>query len=136
MVCVVLDTSALLSIEEYKVDIFDEVKKELSSKAVFIIPYSLLEELKRLSKIKGKKGIKARVALLFLEKYSKDIVFFSPKKEDEEKLRKFFPLADYHALLSSFLNDCYLFTLDKKLLKKARALNLPLLSWKGKLEIL
>ena len=69
---VVLDSSLLLSIEENKVDIFQEIIYSIG-KCEFYIPLVVMNEIENLAKNKGKRGVKAKTALLLIKKYEENI---------------------------------------------------------------
>ena len=71
---VVLDTSILFHIEEYRLNIFDEIYGIIEGGNVeFYIPLSVIREVEFISNNKGKRGIKAKTALLIIKKYEKNI---------------------------------------------------------------
>lgn len=63
---IVLDTNALLYIERFKIDSFDELKKTL--KASFYVTENVMQELKEKMKSKKKLEIEGKIALKLMKK--------------------------------------------------------------------
>ncbi len=72
----VLDTSSLLAIEENKMDIFRELIFNFGDR-YFLIPTAVINEIKNLAKNKGKRGVKAKIALSLIEANKERVVFIS-----------------------------------------------------------
>lgn len=69
---VVLDTSIIFQAYEYKSNIFEMLKDRLGNVA-FLIPLAVVEEVERISRNRGKRGLKAKTALILLKHYEEDI---------------------------------------------------------------
>lgn len=69
---VIIDTNFLLIPFQFKIDIFSELHYLIETNFTPAIPSGVVEELKKLSKGKGKEGMAARFAMKILEIYSKN----------------------------------------------------------------
>ncbi|MBI5046992.1 nucleotide-binding protein, partial [Candidatus Micrarchaeota archaeon] len=67
-----IDTNFLLIPFQFKIDIFSELHYLIETNFTPVIPSGVVDELKKLSKGKGKEGMAARFALKVLEVYSKN----------------------------------------------------------------
>ena len=102
---ILLDTNFLLIPAQFKIDIFEELKKS-SYKPITLD--CCIFELKKLSKSRGRKGIYARVALQLLKKNKIRIINADEKNTDKA-------IIDY-----STKNKYAVATNDKVLIKKLR----------------
>ncbi len=122
---IVLDTSILLHIEEYKLNVFEEASRLVEGKIRFYIPFSVIKEIEAMSRNRGKKGIKAKTALLVLKKYEDNIdVIPSGKVPDKAVLNL---AEDLSAIVA---------TSDKKLKDRALKKGLKVIIATGKKAIL
>ncbi len=64
---VVLDTNMLLAIGELKIDVFEEIKKELG-KTEFFVPEEVMDELEKLKEKNKTKKMNAGIAEKLIEK--------------------------------------------------------------------
>jgi len=120
---VVLDSSTILMIFEFSIDLEDELRR-LVGKYRIIIPKSIFKELELLSnKLDGKKKINAKASLKFIEKY--DV-------EDSNDLD-----GDSSVLFLAKKHDGIVATNDRELRKRAKdkKLNVIYLRGKGKLVL-
>ncbi len=108
---VVLDTNALLSIEELKIDIFEELRG--LGYAEFIIPRAVFDEIKKLSEGGRRVSVASRVALRFAEKMR---VVDSPLEN-----------ADDSVIYTAKTEGAAVFTNDRDLRKKARSAGIPVI---------
>ena len=108
---VVLDTNALLSIEELKMDILEELRgmgyKE------FIVPSPVLLEIKKISGGRSRASIAARIALKFIERLR--VVETGIKNADESVIDV------------ARSENAVIFTNDKRLRAKAENQGIPVI---------
>jgi hypothetical protein len=119
----VLDTSAILMLFEFSIDLEDELSRLIGSYKV-IIPKPIVDELIFLSKKgKGKKQNFAKASLKLIEKY--DVIDVNGERGDDSVL----------ALAKKF--NCFLVTNDRELKKRAKreGLHTIFLRKKGKLDL-
>jgi rRNA-processing protein FCF1 len=64
---VALDSSFLFSVNELKIDVFQKIKESLG-KVEFLVPKKVMEEVRKASLLKGKKGVSARIAIELIKK--------------------------------------------------------------------
>jgi len=120
---VILDSSAILMIFEFSIDLEDELRR-LVAKYRIIIPKSIFKELELLSnKMDGKKKINAKASLKFIEKY--DV-------EDSNDLD-----GDSSVLFLAKKHNGIVVTNDRELRKRTKdeKLNIIYLRGKGKLVL-
>ncbi len=108
---VVLDTNALLSIEELKIDIFEELRG--LGYTDFIVPGAVLEEIEKLSEKGGKASKASRVALQFIEKLR---VVDSPSGS-----------ADDSVIYIAEREGASVFTNDRELRRRAKSSGIPVI---------
>ncbi len=118
---VVLDSSALLGIEEFKIDIFQRIKEELEGKIEFYITTSVMREIENLSKNRGKRGVKAKTALLVIKKYEEEIEVVPYEGNADSSVLRF--AKDY---------DAYIATADRKIKDLALKNGLEVIVIRGK----
>jgi len=106
---VVLDTNALLSIEELKIDILEELRG--LGYTEFIIPGTVLDEIEKLSGRGGRVSVASRVALKFAERMR---IVDSPLEN-----------ADESVIYTAKNEGAAVFTNDRDLRKKARSAGIP-----------
>jgi len=121
---VVLDTSAILMLFEFSINIDDEISR-LIGKHKIIIPNFVVEELKTLlNKGKGKQKRLAKASIQLINKY--EISEFNSKKNTDDAI------VEYSKQIK-----CFVVTNDKELRKKLKNqnTNVIFLRNKKKLEI-
>lgn len=114
---VALDTNVLLSIEKFKVDVFDQIKSELG-RVEFLVPSQVVKELLVFKEAKNRRASQAKVALEALSKRKIKEVFVKAKNADEA--------------LISLSNQAFIASNDKKLLEKVMQKNGNALSLRQK----
>jgi len=103
---VVLDTSAILMLFEFSIDLENELTRLIGNYKI-VVPKPIVDELNFLSeKRKGKKQNFAKAALNLIEKY--DVLEVDGEKGDDSVL----------ALASKL--DCFLITNDRELRRRAK----------------
>lgn len=116
---ILLDTSFLLELLKYKISIqqFYDIARE---KPEFFVTEGTIRELQSLARNKGKKGVNAKISLMFLQK-QKVKVIPNNKTVDEA--------------LIELSRDYLIATLDLKLAKKLKQLGATVITLKGKKKI-
>ena len=118
---VILDTSAILTLFEFSIDLEDELTRLLGSYEI-IIPSAVLSELKLLSESgKGNKKIKSKAALKLIEKYK--IFNIDAKNADDSVF-----------LLAKKLNG-FVFTNDGELKNRIKKISLPVIYLRSKQKL-
>jgi len=100
---VALDTSILLGIERFRLDVFAELKEKFGH-VEFLVPFQVKEELKALKKTNKTLAKSARIALELMKKNRVKIPKVDAKSTDEA--------------LISLSNQAFIASSDKLLLKK------------------
>jgi len=118
---VLLDTSILFSIFEKKLPLLDDVTLELG-KVEFVIPESVINELKKLSE--HSKGSKRRMAKAILE-YIRNEGFQIVKSEDIND-------ADRDLVLLARKMNAVVATVDKDLIKLLKRESIDVITWRYK----
>lgn len=118
---VLLDTSILFSIFEKKLPLLDDVTLELG-KVEFVIPESVINELKKLSE--HSKGSKKRMAKAILE-YIRNEEFQIIKSEDIND-------ADRDLVLLARKMNAVVATVDKDLIKLLKRESIDVITWRYK----
>ncbi len=118
---VLLDTSILFSIFEKKLPLLDDVTLELG-KVEFVIPESVINELKKLSE--HSKGSKRRMAKAILE-YIRNEGFQIVKSEDIND-------ADRDLVLLARRMNAVVATVDKDLIKLLKRESIDVITWRYK----
>ena len=118
---VLLDTSILFSIFEKKLPLLDDVTLELG-KVEFVIPESVINELKKLSE--HSKGSKKRMAKAILE-YIRNEEFQIVKSEDIND-------ADRDLVLLARKMNTVVATVDKDLIKLLKRESIDVITWRYK----
>ena len=118
---VLLDTSILFSIFEKKLPLLDDVTLELG-KVEFVIPESVINELKKLSE--HSKGSKKRMAKAILE-YIRNEEFQIIKSEDIND-------ADRDLVLLARRMNAVIATVDKDLIKLLKRESIDVITWRYK----
>ena len=118
---VLLDTSILFSIFEKKLPLLDDVTLELG-KVEFVIPESVINELKKLSE--HSKGSKKRMAKAILE-YIRNEGFQIVKSEDIND-------ADRDLVLLARRMNAVVATVDKDLIKLLKRESIDVITWRYK----
>jgi len=118
---VLLDTSILFSIFEKKLPLLDDVTLELG-KVEFVIPESVINELKKLSE--HSKGSKKRMAKAILE-YIRNEEFQIIKSEDIND-------ADRDLVLLARKMNAVIATVDKDLIKLLKRESIDVITWRYK----
>lgn len=118
---VLLDTSILFSIFEKKLPLLDDVTLELG-KVEFVIPESVINELKKLSE--HSKGSKRRMAKVILE-YIRNEGFQIVKSEDIND-------ADRDLVLLARKMNAVVATVDKDLIKLLKRESMDVITWRYK----
>ncbi|KAA0012480.1 MAG: hypothetical protein FE037_03445 [Thermoplasmata archaeon] len=118
---VLLDTSILFSIFEKKLPLLDDVTLELG-KVEFVIPESVINELKKLSE--HSKGSKKRMAKAILE-YIRNEEFQIVKSEDIND-------ADRDLVLLARRMNAVVATVDKDLIKLLKRESIDVITWRYK----
>ena len=118
---VLLDTSILFSIFEKKLPLLDDVTLELG-KVEFVIPESVINELKKLSE--HSKGSKKRMAKAILE-YIRNEGFQIVKSEDIND-------ADRDLVLLARKMNAVVATVDKDLIKLLKRESIDVITWRYK----
>jgi len=118
---VLLDTSILFSIFEKKLPLLDDVTLELG-KVEFVIPESVINELKKLSE--HSKGSKRRMAKAILE-YIRNEEFQIVKSEDIND-------ADRDLVLLARKMNAVVATVDKDLIKLLKRESIDVITWRYK----
>ena len=118
---VLLDTSILFSIFEKKLPLLDDVTLELG-KVEFVIPESVINELKKLSE--HSKGSKKRMAKAILE-YIRNEEFQIVKSEDIND-------ADRDLVLLARKMNAVVATVDKDLIKLLKRESIDVITWRYK----
>ncbi len=116
---VLLDTSALLLLEE-SVDIFEEIEDFLEAPCRFLIPEAVLKELRKLSRLKGKKGRGARLALEYLKLRKEKIEVVGQGRE--------YPVDEAVIELARERNPVVV-TLDRELRRRLKDTGIRVLTW-------
>jgi len=81
---VILDTNFLTLPYQFKIDIFEEIKRVVQEDHEILTLDCVVEELKKIAKGKGKNAIAARVALELMEK--KGVKILRTKKRNTDKV--------------------------------------------------
>jgi len=118
---VLLDTSVLFSIFEKKLPLLDDITLELG-KVEFVIPESVINELKKLSE--HSKGSKRRMAKAILE-YIRNEGFQIVKSEDIND-------ADRDLVLLARKMNAVVATVDKDLIKLLKRESIDVITWRYK----
>ena len=118
---VLLDTSILFSIFEKKLPLLDDITLELG-KVEFVIPESVINELKKLSE--HSKGSKRRMAKAILE-YIRNEEFQIVKSEDIND-------ADRDLVLLARKMNAVVATVDKDLIKLLKRESIDVITWRYK----
>ena len=118
---VLLDTSILFSIFEKKLPLLDDVTLELG-KVEFVIPESVINELKKLSE--HSKGSKRRMAKVILE-YIRNEGFQIVKSEDIND-------ADRDLVLLARKMNAVVATVDRDLIKLLKRESIDVITWRYK----
>ena len=118
---VLLDTSILFSIFEKKLPLLDDVTLELG-KVEFVIPESVINELKKLSE--HSKGSKRRMAKAILE-YIRNEGFQIVKSEDIND-------ADRDLVLLARKMNAVVATVDRDLIKLLKRESIDVITWRYK----
>lgn len=105
---IALDTNILLAIEKFKIDIFNELKKEFG-KTEFIVPQQVIKELEAFQKTKKSLKKSASIALMLLEKNKAKKIKIKAENADKALIR-----LSSKAIIASN---------DKKLLEQIRQKN-------------
>ena len=114
---IALDTNILLAIEEFKVDVFTQLRG-LFGKVDVIVPEQVIEELLRFRESNKKIGKSARVALEIISKKNVKKVEVKGKNADDA--------------LVALSGKAIIASLDKGLLKKLKEKNVMTLSLRQK----
>jgi len=118
---VLLDTSILFSIFEKKLPLLDDVTLELG-KVEFVIPESVINELKKLSEhSKGSKKMMAKAILEYIRNEGFQIV----KSEDIND-------ADRDLVLLARRMNAVVATVDKDLIKLLKRESIDVITWRYK----
>ncbi len=116
---IILDTNFCLIPFEFKVDVIEEIKRIIHEKAEIIIPDLVIEELKDMSKKKGKRGVYAKNAIEYFSRFKKVKV----KKIDG---------VDDSIIRFAKENKCVIATQDKEMKRKARKERIPIITMRQK----
>lgn len=120
---VILDTNILMASEEFSFNIFSELNRLLDFQYKLITLKPVVEELKKISKNKGKKGVAAKVGLKLL----KDVKIIDVNSKNADKV----------ILKFAKENDALVCTNDKELKNKLKekGINIIYLRSKDHLEL-
>lgn len=115
---VILDTSSLLITYE-GIDVFTGIEEVLGSRCFFIVPYTVIEELFKLSLRVGRRSKAANLVLKLL----RGRVFIYGHRK--------FRLADEEIVSIStyFRDEAYVVTIDDELKKKLKKLGIKVITW-------
>jgi len=94
---IILDTNFLISSFSFKIDFIDEVKNLIEEPLEFLVPGSVVRELKRISKSKGKDSKYAKIALDLIKQKDIKIIKSKGKNTDEAILN----LADENSIIAT-----------------------------------
>lgn len=86
---IILDTNFLLIPYCNKIDIFDAIAGLVHSGYRFVMPSTVINELKRLAKNRGKEGLGAKLALKIIEARKKDIEIIETSIWPDEWITEF-----------------------------------------------
>lgn len=115
---VLLDANFLMSIEEFKIDIFSELNRLLDFKYSLVTLKPVVNELKRMAKGKGRKGRAARVSLDLLGKI----------RVIDTKIQE----ADKAILEFAKEKNAFVCTNDRKLRKELKEIGIKVIYLRGK----
>lgn len=110
---VILDANMLMAVEQFNINLFDELNRVIQKKYEPIIPKSVLEEIKEIKR-RGK-GKNKRAASVALELTNKCEIIETNKKGDEAIIE----LAKNH--------DSAVATNDSELIKRLKNNNIPVI---------
>jgi rRNA-processing protein FCF1 len=116
---IILDTNFLTVPYQLKVDIFEEIDKLMEEDYELATLNGVIEELKKLSKSKGRDSIAAQIALELIKRKNVKIINTEEKKVDSAILK----IADENTIIA---------TNDKNLRKKIKNKNLKALYLRSK----
>lgn len=118
---VILDSSSILMLFEYSIDLEGELSRLLGSYKIFV-PKPIVNELKNLSIAgKGKKKINSKAALKLIKKY--ETIDITHKKGDEA-------IIDIASKL-----DCIVVTNDKQLKRQLKKISISTVFIRGKQKL-
>lgn len=113
MLKIILDTNFLMIPAKFKVDVFDELEKVINQKFRVVVPRTVVEELEKLSKSRGRDAAAARVGLELVEKEGVEVV-------DTEK-------AGDEGILELAERKCAVATVDKGLKTHLKKKKIPII---------
>ncbi|MEM5805109.1 MAG: PIN domain-containing protein [Candidatus Aenigmatarchaeota archaeon] len=122
MLKIIFDTNFLIDLFRFKI-LLDEIEEIFNEKVEFFTLNKVLEELKRMSQSKGKKGNYAKLALILLKEKNVKILDMRNKNTDD-------------ALINFAKKNYVIATNDKELRKKLKELNFKIIYLRGKKKIM
>ncbi len=121
---VILDTNFLLLPFQYKIDIFSDLLYLLEFSHSYVISSGSIEELRRLSEDKGRKGMAARLSLSMINANRSRLEIVDSKKPVDDWI------VEYARRTGAIV--C---TNDRKLRKRLKDIHARIIALKGKSEI-
>ena len=115
---IILDTNFLMIPYQFKVDIFEEMNRIIEEKHELVTLNSVIEELKRLTKSKGKDSVAAKIGLELIKRKRIKIIKTKEKKTDDAILK----LADKNTIVA---------TNDRLLIQRLKNRNIKIIYLRG-----